>query len=365
MADMIEYLRWRGDLTFAQSEFNEVDNLIAAYFSYVNLDGVVPGEGEGQITVKDAAEKFFAMHSPKELAKDKSLIRRAPEVLKMAASTRRFGQAVLRNYVNEIEVEKEQQFSAVEVAFGDEISYVSFKGTDDTIIGWKEDFNLSKGVVPAEIEAGRYLERIAGCTKGGLRLGGHSKGGNLAVYAAATCSNAVRNRILEVYSNDGPGFAEEFLENPAIEKVRPKIRHIVPESSIIGMLLMQVTEPIVVESSQKGILQHDGFSWQVSGPSFVHKEKLNPKAMVLKNALDKWIFNMEEEKRDAVINDFFSVLDATGACTLTELQNGGLQNLKAMYRAIESLNPETKDSVEELIKDLVGHWSEFIGQKTE
>ena len=360
MSDILEYMSWRGDLTFAQSPFNEVDNLIATFISYVNLDGVVPGEGDGQITVKDASEMFFAMHSPKELAHDKSFIRRAPEVLKAAAATRRFGQAVLRNYVNEIVEEKEQQFSAVEMVFEDSTSYIAFKGTDDTIIGWKEDFNLSKGVVPAEIEAGRYLERIAGRTKGRLRLGGHSKGGNLAVYAAVTCSNAVRNRILEVYSNDGPGFTDAFLQNPNIEKVRPKIRHIVPESSIIGMLLRQVAEPIVVESAQKGILQHDGFSWIVTGPSFVHKPKLNLKAMVLKNALDKWIFNMEEEKRNAVIRDFFSVLDATGACTLTELQNGGLQNLRVMYRAIESLSPETKDSVEELIKDLVGHWSEFV-----
>lgn len=360
MSDILEYMSWRGDLTFAQSPFNEVDNLIAAFLSYVNLDGVVPGEGDGQITVKDASEKFFVMHSPKELARDKSFIRRAPEVLEAAAATRRFGGVILRNYVNEIVEEKEQQFSAVEMVFEDGTSYIAFKGTDDTIIGWKEDFNLSKGVVPAEIEAGRYLERIAGRTKGRLRLGGHSKGGNLAVYAAVTCSNAIRNRILEVYSNDGPGFTDEFLKNPNIEKVRPKIRHIVPESSIIGMLLRQVAEPIVVESTQKGILQHDGLSWLVSGPAFVHKEKLSLKAMVLKNALDKWIFNMEEEKRDAVIRDFFSVLDATGACTLTELQNGGLQNLRVMYRAIESLSPETKDSVEELIKDLVGHWSEFV-----
>lgn len=361
MSDILEYMRWRGDLSFAQSPFNEVDNLIASFLSYVNLDGIVPGEREGSITVEEASTAFFSMHSAKELAKDKSFIRRAPEVLKAAAATRRFGGVILRNYVNEIVEEKEQQFSAVEMVFEDGTSYIAFKGTDDTIVGWKEDFNLSKGVVPAEIEAGRYLERIAGRSQNKLRLGGHSKGGTLAIYAAVTCSNAVRNRILEVYSNDGPGFTDVFLNNPNIEKVRPKIRHIVPENSIIGMLLRQVTDPIVVESCQKGILQHDGFSWIVTGPSFVHKPKLNLKAMVLKNALDKWIFSMEEEKRDAVIRDFFSVLDATGACTLTELQNGGLQNLRVMHRAIESLSPETKGSVEELIKDLVGHWSEFIG----
>lgn len=363
MADILEYLRWRGDLTFAQSGFCEVDNLITAYFSYVDLEGVVPGESSGAVTVEEAAERFFTLHSPKELAKDKSFIRRAPEVLKAAAATRRYRHALLRNYVNEIEEEKEQQFSAVEVVLEDGTSYVAFKGTDDTIVGWKEDFNLSKGVVPAEEEACKYLEYIAGRTGRPLRVGGHSKGGHLAVYAAVNCSVEIQERILEIYSNDGPGFVEEFLESPNLERVQSKIRHIVPESSIIGMLLKQVAEPIVVESCQKGVLQHDGFSWQVVGPAFLHKEKVSNKALVLNKALDKWIFSMETEKRDAVINDFFSVLDATGACTLTELQKGGIKNLRIMLRAIDSLSPETKGSVDELVKSLVGHWSEFKSQE--
>lgn len=363
MADILEYLQWRGDLTFAQSAFCEVDNLIAAYFSYVDLAGVVPETHRGAVTVEEAAERFFSMHSAKELAKDKSLLRRVPEVLGAAAKTRRFGHALLRNYTNEVEEEKEQQFSAVEVVLEDGTSYVAFKGTDDTIVGWKEDFNLSKGVVPAEEEACKYLEDIASRSGRPLRVGGHSKGGHLAVYAAVNCSEEVRERILEVYSNDGPGFVETFLEQPNLAAILPKVRHIVPEGSIIGMLLKQVAEPIVVESSQRGILQHDGFSWQVMGPAFVHKETLNHTAVILNKALDKWIFSMEQEKRDAIINDFFSVLDATGACTLTELQKGGIKNLRMMLHAIESLSPETKESVDELVKSLVGSWGEFKSQE--
>lgn len=360
MGDMLEYIKWRGDLTFEQSGFSEVDNLIISYFSYVNLDGVVPEEGKGEITIVEAADKFYRLHSQKELEQDKSFIRRAPEVLKTAAKSRRFQKTVLRNYINRIEEDLEQQFSAVEAVLEDGTSYVAYKGTDDTIVGWKEDFNLSKGIVPAELEAAKYLDRIVSESITKLRVGGHSKGGNLAEYAAVNCKDDVRAKIIEVYSNDGPGFAESFFENPNLEEMKSKMYHIIPEGSVIGMILRQINEPIVIESSQKGILQHDGFSWQIMGPSFIHKKEISNRAKVLNATLDKWIFNMDEEKRNAVIEDFFSVLEATGAYTLTELQKGGLANIRIMLAKVNDLNPETKESVEELIRNLIGHWDIFL-----
>ena len=157
--NMLDYLVWRGDLTFAQSEFNEVDNLILCYLVYVNLDGIAPEMGEEAVSVRQLSETFFTRYSEKELEKDKSFIRFAPVVLKEMAQTRRFGDLLVQNYVNKVDLEKMLQFAAMEIQLGDGTTFVAYRGTDDTIVGWKEDFYLSRGVVPAEKEAVDYLNR--------------------------------------------------------------------------------------------------------------------------------------------------------------------------------------------------------------
>ena len=161
MGNIMDYISWRGDLTFAQSPFNEVDNLILACFSYVNLDRIPAVTRQKGIELKKLVKEFKKLHTIKELEADKSFIRLAPFMMFEMAESVRFGNCVIRNYVNEIVTEAEQQFSAVEIVLDDGTSYISFRGTDDTIIGWKEDFNLSTGVVPAQERAVEYMERIS------------------------------------------------------------------------------------------------------------------------------------------------------------------------------------------------------------
>ena len=260
MGNIMDYISWRGDLSFAQSPFNEVDNLILACFSYVNLDGIPAVSGKKGIELKKLVKEFKKLHTIKELEADKSFIRLAPFMMFEMAESVRFGKCVIRNYANEIVTEAEQQFSAVEIVLEDGTSYVSFRGTDDTIIGWKEDFNLSTGVVPAQERAVEYMERISDKASGMLRVGGHSKGGNLAIYGSVMCKSA-HDKILEIYSNDGPGFSKEFQESPETAEMMPKIIRIIPEYSIIGTLLEHEKQPIIVASTSRGLPQHDGFSW--------------------------------------------------------------------------------------------------------
>lgn len=214
MGNIMDYIEWRGDLPFTQSEFNDVDNLILACFSYVNLDGIPEAASQNGIELKALTEKFLRLHTEKELKEDKSFIRFAPFMMLEMAKTERFGQCVIRNYVNEIVAEEAQQFSAVEICLSDGTSYISFRGTDDTIVGWKEDFNLSTGVVPAQERAVEYLRRIAGSLQEMVRVGGHSKGGNLAVYGAVMCKE-IHPWILQITQmtdRDFPGNFWNFLK---------------------------------------------------------------------------------------------------------------------------------------------------------
>lgn len=361
--NIMDYLEWRGDLSFEKSPFNEVDNLIVSYLSYVNLDGIAPGPGEGQMTIREASERFFDTYTQEELDKDKSFIRLVPYMMRTMAETERFGQAVMRNYVNKIEEKTVLQFCALELELGDGTSYVSFRGTDDTIVGWKEDFLLCNGVVPAEQEAANYLNMVGKNSAGKLRVGGHSKGGNLAIYAAADCQAEVQDKIIEVYNNDGPGFEKEFLSTPALEKIRPRIKRFLPESSVIGMLLEHMAEPVILQSSQKGILQHDGLSWQVLGPSFVTCDERSRMSKVFDKTLRGWIDGLEPKQREDFIDDLFAVLEAPGVLTLTELQDGGMKNVRAMLKRMEELTPESREIVEKLLKGFLNSWTEMVGKR--
>ena len=363
MGNIMDYISWRGDLSFEQSQFNEVDNLILACFSYVNLDGISAVTKQKGIGLKKLTKEFMKLHTMKELEADKSFIRLAPFMMMEMAKSVRFGKCVVRNYVNDIVTEAEQQFAAMEIVLEDGTSYVSFRGTDDTIIGWKEDFNLSTGVVPAQKRAIEYLQKISEHTDGMLRVGGHSKGGNLAIYGSVMCKSA-HEKILEIYSNDGPGFSREFQELPETKEMMPKIIRIIPEYSIIGTLLEHEKEPVIVASSSKGLLQHDGFSWEVQGPALVRRDSLNKTALRFIEILHKWIDGMDMEQKRLLIEDLFATLQASGYENLSEVQSGGLKSLAAMVKRVEKFAPESRGMMQELLTAICGGWLEQLQADT-
>ena len=363
MGNIMDYISWRGDLSFEQAQFNEVDNLILACFSYVNLDGISAVTKQKGIGLKKLTKEFMKLHTMKELEADKSFIRLAPFMMMEMAKSVRFGKCVVRNYVNDIVTEAEQQFAAMEIVLEDGTSYVSFRGTDDTIIGWKEDFNLSTGVVPAQKRAIEYLQKISEHTDGMLRVGGHSKGGNLAIYGSVMCKS-VHEKILEIYSNDGPGFSREFQELPEMKEMMPKIIRIIPEYSIIGTILEHEKEPVIVASSSKGLLQHDGFSWEVQGPALVRRDSLNKTALRFIEILHKWIDGMDTEQKRLLIEDLFATLQASGYENLSEVQSGGLKSLAAMVKRVEKFAPESRGMMQELLTAICGGWLEQLQADT-
>ena len=363
MGNIMDYISWRGDLSLEQSQFNEVDNLILACFSYVNLDGIPAVTKQKGIGLKKLTEEFMKLHTMKELEADKSFIRLAPFMMMEMAKSARFGKCVVRNYVNDIVTEAEQQFAAMEIVLEDGTSYVSFRGTDDTIIGWKEDFNLSTGVVPAQKRAIEYLQKISEHTDLILRVGGHSKGGNLAIYGSVMCKSA-HEKILEIYSNDGPGFSREFQELPETKEMMPKIIRIIPEYSIIGTLLEHEKEPVIVASSSKGLLQHDGFSWEVQGPALVRRDSLNKTALRFIEIMHKWIDGIDMEQKRLLIEDLFATLQASGYENLSEVQSGGLKSLAAMVKRVEKFAPESRGMMQELLTAICGGWLEQLQADT-
>ena len=349
MANLLDYLDWRGDLTLEQSPFNEVDNLILAELSFVDFKDIVPGPGEGgSVPLHQAAEAFFARFPEGEKIDMGVLVPSTiPEMLRKMADAPRFRDMELNCFVDRLDVGKGEQFAALTIETGDGLLYLSFRGTDDTLAGWKEDFELAcMPEVPAQKKAVDYVKDVSKqFPRKKLRLGGHSKGGNLAVYAGVFCPASVQRRIAAIWSNDGPGFHEDLLDLPEHQRVAERIYSIVPKSSVVGMLLEHEEDYTVVDSDQLGFLQHDGFSWQVLGGQFIKLRQVTRQAHLSDQELRSWVHGFSVEQREKFVSAMFDVLSATGAVTLTDLKDDSFKAVGAMVKAMKDLDKETRDGL--------------------
>ncbi len=350
MSNFLDYLAWRGDLTFEKDPFNSIDALILSTLSYVDFKDVVPGRGEGIITIEEASEKFFKIHSEEELAQNKSFINYAPALLKALAGSERFRKAYLLNFVDDTDISREIQFAAVEIDTSDGTSFISFRGTDDTIIGWKEDFNLSYMTVPSENEAALYLKDVTEGREETVRIGGHSKGGHLAIYAAMTADPEISSRIEKVYSFDGPGFNHEAMESEKFRSVQPKIIKIIPETSIIGRLLENSTAPVVVKSTELGIMQHDPKSWQLEGKRFETCASTDKISDAFDETMSIWLGEMSFDDRKVFVDELFSVFEASGCEYLSTMTKVGVRGTRAMIERMGQIRNDSGAKVRTLVK---------------
>ena len=334
MANIMDYLSWRGDLCFAQSPVNQVDGLIFAELAYIDYAGIVP-EGEG-ISLKEAAERYFRRY-PSHKGKLGVMVPDAiHDLLKQAAQSRRFGDMMLADYVNHIDEEKEEQFSAVTFTVEDILTVTAFRGTDDTIVGWKENFNMGYIFpVPAQVDAAAYLNAAAQKTSNPLVITGHSKGGNLAVYAAAYCEKAVQARIQAVFNNDGPGFPTVQIQRDCYKNIRDRIITLLPQSSIVGILLEHENRYFAVRSDSMGVWQHNGFSWEVLGTKFVYAPSLKRRSAHHDHTLHAWMDAMDPEQRRVFVEKLFAIRKNTDARTLTELKKDPKKTLVAINASFD------------------------------
>ena len=353
MANLLDYLDWRGDLTLEQAPFNEVDNLILAELSFVDFKGIVPPPGEGDsVPLHQAAEAFFDTIPAGETIDMGVLVPAAiPDMLRKMAASRRFRDMKLNCFVSWLDTEKAEQFAALTIETGDGLLYLSFRGTDDTLAGWKEDFLLAcLPEIPAQKMAVQYVRDVARqYPRKRLRLGGHSKGGNLAVYAGVFCPESVQKRMIAVWSNDGPGFHTDLLDLPEHRRIADRIYSIVPKSSVVGMLLEHEEDYTVVDSNQLGFMQHDGFSWQVLGDHFITLRQVTQQAHFSDQELRGWVHGLSVEQRETFVGALFDVLTASGAVTLTDLRDDSFKAVGAMVKAMKDLDKETRDGLWEFL----------------
>lgn len=348
MANVIDYIEWRGDLELEKDGFNEIDNLILARFSYLPFDEII--EENEVITIEELSERF----KQKDLKKIKLLNENDAKLILMMGSSRRYGKMQVTKYTNKIDAIQEKQFSAITIMMPDDTLYVAYRGTDDTVIGWKEDLNMSfKSHIPSQIAAVKYLEEIAKIYPHKLRIGGHSKGGNLAVYAAIFISGDVKKRIINIYNNDGPGFNDDITETKEYKEIIEYVKTYIPQESVFGRLLNHEEKYTVVKSVQKGLLQHDLYSWQLLSNKFIYLKEVTNGSKFIDKTIKSWLKQIDIGKREQIIDIIFQIINTTKVETISDLREHLFLNAKIILNSYRLLDLESKRMIIRFLMSLV------------
>ncbi len=357
MANINDYLLWRGDIPINEAfRFNEIDSIILARFSYLIFDKIEMNKKETIESIskkmKDFENKAFRYNGDKEL-------------ITYLGESKRFKNMIVTDYVQTNDKEIEQQFGAITIHISEEEMYLSYIGTDSSIYGWKEDFNMAfMENVPCQKEGKKYIEKIAQkYLNKKIRIGGHSKGGNVAIYSAITSSKELQNRIIKVYNYDGPGFNKNIINKYSNNEIISKIETYIPQDSIIGRLLNHKEKMTIAFSLEKGILQHDIYSWQVLKDDLIHSEKNTNISEDIDKTMTEWIELTTNEQRKIVINAIFELFYSTDSETFGEMSKNISTNLPKVLRKYGEIAKEDKEMIKQMIKIIATSYINILSQR--
>lgn len=358
--NIIDYVA-RSHQSFAEKPFCDVDSLVLCQLFYAKMEVVLDGEDvsrtDSGYTIKDfnKAEYFETMFN------DSITDEQNKELSGYAYSSKRFRDIKIKNLYAETTFEGEiaKQFAAVAFEIDENTDYVCFRGTDGDMLGWEEDFDLAfKSVIPSQVSAEKYLEIYYGEGTDGankkLYVGGHSKGGNLAVFGGVMCDDFVRDRIIKIYSHDGPGFRSETMSEITArlgDKPMDILRQI-PHASVVGMLLKSRIPCTVVRANASGIAQHAAFTWMIDGDRFVEEDDVSESSRFIDGTLTQWLSSSTDEEKELAVGLLFGFLKSQGVHNVHDFRNLRPRQILGMRTAVMELEDEQRDILDGLMKSL-------------
>ena len=353
MGTLIQYLQEYGNDSFDSRQISDVDILLLTELAYLAFDDIVPYAFSNKKTLCDVAEAFLQVSEQQHHDNAFLVSKDRIELLKATGETQRFRPVLMSGFINEINLNKEKQFAAIAYEFPDGNHLVVYRGTDDTIIGWKEDFNLSYAKeVPAQQQAALHLTQFALKNTGNFYVSGHSKGGNLAIYASVM-ADYEHERLLGTYSFDGPGFQQEFLDTPQFQQVINMIHYYIPEEAIIGELLYRSVDAIILKSRQFNLLQHNSLNWEVQEGAFVTSERTTNLSVIIAETFKQWLSTRQEEDLKKFFDTLFSLFDVAGISSLNELASDFWGYFKKLRTASADLDTELHQFIDQNLNDMV------------
>lgn len=348
---ILEYLEQVRD-DFFQTPFHEIDALILSQMSYLNLEGIVPNLEDDSPVLP--IPSLYKIENFDDMVKDTLAPSLNIKLLRRICASPRFRQVTLHAYANKYDTLTEEQFSAVTFFLPTGKTVVTFRGTDLTITGWKEDFNmLFLSPVPSQNSSVDYLEEIAQKTTGEILVIGHSKGGNLAVYSSAFCKKEIKPRIIQVYNLDGPDFPKDIVEYENYAEAEKKVIKIVPEGSFIGNIFENRIEPKIIKSYNFSLLQHDPFSWHCDEITFHESGSFSHHIQHLDKTLNTLTYELDVSQRKLLVDTLFEIISSTKLESLSEFSFSILREKESIKKALKEVDPEIANCMKEMLKRLV------------
>lgn len=364
MGNIIDYIQWRGDISMDESGFNDIDALIFSQLAYVPFPECMYDRFESGITIKEAAEIFFEKNGLSDEQKKTTLMVNTFRILSEMQHSRRFSKLKLIEYAEKYDEKSTLQFGAVTVRIDRNTCFVAFRGTDDTITGWEEDFRLCYMTpVEAQTEALAYLRNVCARHAGKIYIGGHSKGGNLSVYSAMKQGKRIQNRIKAIYNFDGPGFLQDVADSQEYRNIVGKVKTYMPQNSIVGMIMYRKDDYTVVHSTNKGLMQHVALSWELVGTEFITEKKLSESSIIFNEACKKWVSEIPAAEREKFISIVFQILRANDAGTIAEFTENKLASVNAGVKSYAGLDKTTRQMVRKVVMQIIRLTTKTINEE--
>lgn len=361
LVSILDYINNYGTYSFKEKPFNEIDNIIFSQLTYVDYENIVT-DSSYPFELSYVAKRYYELHSENEIKELIKISFKALEILKACAITKRFGDAHLCYYVNNVNDEIDKQFSAINFILNDGSLLVAFRGTDITVTGVKESAMLSYMFpVPAQIEALHYFQETAMRHKGEVRACGHSKGGNLAVFASVNCSNSLKNKIVGVYENDAPGFPKWFFERADYLQIKDKITVIAPEGSVIGRMLFHDKQPVIVKSTNySGIKQHQVSSWIINDDySLDTADAFDVNSDFISEYINNLIDYIGDEDLELFFDTIEYVVENTGIDDFYDLKSFEVRKVFNLIDSLKVLDDSQKERFKLILKRTVSDFAKF------
>ena len=347
MANIFDYLTDVQYDSFYDIPLNELDILALTELTYLSFDNLLDESDNRLLDVATRVPRESNMLTNKERL----------QLLDQLSTHKRFKNSKLSNFVNDIDVELQKQFAAMTYRLNLDTYLIVFRGTDDSIIGWKEDFHMTyMNEIPAQKHALTYLEDFfKQHPKQKVLIAGHSKGGNLAVFAASQIQPELQEKISAIYTYDAPGLQAHLTETTGYQDIIPKIHRYVPQGSVIGMMLEVPDTPIVVRSlALGGIAQHNTFSWQTEGTHFVQLEAISSESLQIKDALKEWMDSVPDEELELYFNLFFGTILESGINSINDLSStGAIEHIHQLVSQAQTLEPQQVEILRNLTQLLL------------
>ena len=346
MKNMLDYIKEFGHVSFEERAFSEIDALVLTELEYLPLEKVVPSDenGENFVTVKEIAE-YMQEHKQELFDENPMMItQERHEVSQVIADAPRFQSLKFFGVVSEWDKDTTKQFAAVTVEVEPSVRLVVFRGTDETLIGWKEDFLMTYSpLVAAQTEAKEYLAKQASLFDGDLMVSGHSKGGNLAIYAAATQEEDVQLRIVDIFCFDSPGLYRSVLETKGYQNIVPLAMRYIPQDSLVGLMLESEVPYVIVKSNATGAMQHSAMTWEIEDGQFIKMEKLTKNSQLNDQTFKKWTESVSDEELELFWNVFFELLFSVGIDTVNDLYGQFMHYVQEFLKAAGDMDEEKRE----------------------